>query len=240
MRPRSAARALTLLALAGAAASIAVVTPSAAADSTVCHDAALPRQRTEVNADMTVPQFDPALGTLLEVSVPNQAIHLDTDAVFENTAASASLFSENMNYQVALTSPGGLASPSALSGTIQRVPSQTLAAFDGTLDFAGPSAVAQPTTVRNDAAAPVSATDAPTLAAFTGGGTMPFHVATAISEVFTGGGGNVQFVINTFMAANVTVCYRYAPPVQVAGEAVQQSPVPTPAVPVRAVPRTTG
>lgn len=238
MRPGPFARASMLLAVAGASIAMIVTAPSAhAAESTLCHDAGLPRQRTEVNADLSVPQFDPALGTLLEVSVPNQAIHLDTDAMFENTAASAVVFSENMTYQVVLTSPGGLASPAPLGDSIPRVASQSLTAFDGTLDFLGTSAVAQPSTTRDDVASPVSATDAPTLAAFTGAGAMPFHVASSISEAFTGGGGNVQFIINTFIAANVTVCYRYLEPVEVAGETVERAPV---AVPVRAAPRTAG
>lgn len=186
--------------------------PAGAADQTLCHDAALARGRTEIDADMVVPRFDPALGTLLEVSVPTQSVHLDTDSKFENTAASSVVFAEQMTYQATFASPAGLASPPTVSGTIQRVPSQTLAAFDGTLDFAGVSAVTQPSTTRDADAAPVSSTDPATLATFTGSGTMAFHVATVIGEAFTGGGGNVQAEINTFGAADVQVCYRYAPP----------------------------
>ncbi len=51
------------------------------------------------------------------------------------------------------------------------------------------------------------------LGAFTGSGSLPFHVATAIGETFMGGGGNVEAQIHTFAAASVRVCYRYAPPV---------------------------
>ena len=184
-----------------------------ATEVTECHDAGLPRQRTEVDADMTVPRFDPALGTLLEVSVPAQSVHLDTDARFENTAQTAVSFEEHMNYQVNFASPGGLASPAPLVGTIERVPMQTLAAFDNTLDFAGASAVAQPSTDRDAAATPVASTDPGVLVSFTGPGTLAFHVATAIGETFMGGGGNVEAQIHTFASASVRVCYRYAPPV---------------------------
>jgi hypothetical protein len=213
-------------------------TGHAATEATVCHDSALPRQRTEVDAEMSVPQFDPALGTLLEVSVPLQAMHLDTDSKFENTAQTAVQFAAQMTYQATFTSPAGLASPPALTGTMQRVPSQTLAAFDGTLDYAGPSAVTQPSTAQDAAATAVASTDPATLTAFTGTGTMPFHVATEISETFMGGGGNVAFEINTFMAANVRVCYEYA-----VAELVSSPPPPgdaPPATTVVAVPRTTG
>ena len=182
MRRCSSTRALSVMLAVSAVAAFVGFAPAghAATEVTACHDAALARQRTEVNADMTVPRFDPALGTLLEVSVPNQAMHLDTDAMFENTAQTAVTFAEQMTYQVAFTSPAGLASPAAITGAIDRVPSQTLAAFDGTLDYTGASAVVQPSTARDATAAAVSATDPATLAAFTGGWTL--ETATAVCD----------------------------------------------------------
>ncbi len=180
-------------------------------ESTVCHDGSLARQRTEIDADVTVPGFDPSLGTLLEVQVPNQSVHLDTDARFENTAQTAVQFAADMTYAVTFTSPGGLPSPAPINGSIPRVPSTMLAAFDGTLDYAGPSAVTQPSTSRDEAAGAVTSSDPGVLAAFTGGA-VAFHVTTSIGEQFTGGGGNVEAQINTFASATVRVCYRYAPP----------------------------
>lgn len=181
------------------------------AEATICHDGSLPRQRTEISADITVPGFDPTLGTLLEVQVPSAAVHLDTDARFENTAQTAVSFEADMTYSVTFTSPGGLPSPAPIDGTLERVPAQTLAAFDGTLDFMGPSAVTQPPTSRSESTGPESSTEPGVLAAFTGG-SVAFHVASTIGEVFSGGGGNVEAVINTFASAAVQVCYRYAPP----------------------------
>ena len=238
MRQHLHPRALTLAILIAAVVVAATLTaaPAGAAEATVCHDAALARQRTEISADLTVPQFDPTLGQLLEVQVPTQAVHLDTDAVFENTAQSATVFSATMTYDVTFASPGGLASPPAITGSVPRIVSQGLTAFDGTLDFLGTSAVTQPSTARDESAASVSATDAPTLAAFTGAGAMPFHVQTEIGETFSGGGGNVQFQINTFVSATVQVCYRYRTP-DVGGETITRPP---PAAPVVATPRTAG
>jgi hypothetical protein len=201
------------------------------AEVTQCHDGSLPRQRTEIDADIDVAGFDAALGTLLEVQVPTQSIHLDTDAVFENTAQSAVVFEEHMSYQVTFASPGGLASPPPIAGTIERVPSQTLAAFDGTLDFHGPSAVAQPSATRDAAADPVSSTDPAVLAAFTAG-SVAFRVASSIGETFVGGGGNMEARINTFAAASVRVCYRYAPPLP-PPTAPTTTPTTRPTVPVR-------
>jgi LPXTG-motif cell wall-anchored protein len=159
-------------------------------------------------------------------------VHLDTDAVFESIAASAVTFSEHMDYQLTLTSPAGMASPPPITGTIERVPTQTLTAFDGTLDFLGTSAVTQPSTTRDETASGVTSADAPVLTAFTGAGTVPFHLATSISETFMGGGGNVQAQINTFVSAGVHVCYRYAPPPpEVLPESTPEPPAAPPAAP---------
>ena len=157
--------------------------PAAAADQTVCHDASLSHQRTEVDTDVALPRFDPGLGTLLAVSVPTQSVHLDTDARFQNTAQSSVVFSEDMQYSFALTSPGGLASPPPLTGMIQRIPPTTLAPFSGTLDYQGPSSVTEPSTARDASAAPVTSSDPGVLAAFTGPGTVPFHVKSMIGEI---------------------------------------------------------
>ncbi len=216
--------------------------PAAAAEQTVCHDASLSHQRTEVDTDVVLPRFDPGLGTLLSVSVPTQSVHLDTDARFQNTAQSSVLFSEDMHYTFALTSPGGLPSPAPLTGTIPRIPPTTLAPFSGTLDYQGPSSVTEPPTARDASAAPVTSSDPGVLAAFTGPGTVAFHVKSTISELFNGGGGNVAFEIHTFVAGAVQVCYRYAT-VEVSGTPPALAPPPPPAVgpsPVVVVPVLTG
>lgn len=216
---RAVATALAALAATLIVAGALVVGPAQAGaapgDVTACHDAGISRQRTEIDADAVVPQFDSALGTLLEVGVPTQSVHLDTDSAFENVAATPVTFAEEMTHSVVFSSPAGLPSPAPVSGALARVPTQVLAAFDGTLDYVGASAVVQPTVGLDDSAAPVASTDPSVLAAFTGSGTMPFHVATSISETFTGGGGNVQAAINTYAAASVQVCYRYQPVVVV-------------------------
>jgi hypothetical protein len=214
--------------------------PASAAEQTVCHDAALSHQRTEVNTDVVLPRFDPSLGVLLAVSVPTQSIHLDTDARFQNTAQSSVVFSEDMHYTFTLTSPNGLPSPAPLAGMIQRIPATTLAPFSGTLDYQGPSSVTEPSTSRDAAAASVTSGDPAVLSAFTGAGTVPFHVQSAIGEVFNGGGGNVEFQINTFVAGAVQVCYRYAT-VEVSGvpPAVASPPAFAPP-PVVVAPQLTG
>jgi len=238
-RGLAALASVLLLTGAGAAAG----RPGAAAatpDQTVCHDASLPQQRTEVDTDLTLPQFDPTLGTLLAVSVPSQTAHLATDAEFQNVAQSSVVFSEDMQYTLTFTSPDGLASPPPLVGMIQRIPSTTLAPFSGTQNFQGPSSVSEPSTTRDTSAAPVSSSDPGVLSAFTGSGTVAFHVQSAIAEVFNGGGGNVAFLINTYVAATTEVCYTYQPPEVLASPPVTASPPPAPATPQVAPPQFTG
>jgi hypothetical protein len=227
------------------AAAVSATTPLAAlprlagaATQTACASGTLARQRTEVDTDIAVARFDPSLGTLLSVSVPTQTVHLDTDAKFQNTAASPVVFSEDMRYRFTLTSPAGLPSPPALTGMIERIPTTTLAPFSGTLNFMGPSAVTEPSTGRDAAASAVSSTDPAVLAAFTGSGSLGFHVQSAIAEVFNGGGGNVQFQINTFVSGAVEVCYTYGAP-QVSAAPTVAAPSAAPA-PVVATPLLTG
>jgi len=210
--------------------------PAGAADQTVCHTASLPQQRTEVNADVTVPQFDPALGTLTSVTVSNQAAHLVTDAEFQNVAQTSVVFSETMQYTLTFTSPAGLASPPALTGSIQRIPPTTLAPFSGTQNFQGADSVSEPTTTRDATATPETSNDPGVLAAFTGTGSVAFHVQSMIGEVFNGGGGNVVAQINTFVAATTEVCYTYTPTEVLASPPVTAPPAP----PAVAAPQFTG
>ena len=230
------------LAIAATLAATATVTgpaqPAGAATQTVCQTGTLARQRTEVNTDISVPRFDPSLGTLIGVSVPSQTAHLDTDAKFQNTAASSVVFSEDMHYTFTLTSPAGLPSPPTLTGMIERIPTTTLAPFSGTLDYMGPSAVTEPSTARDAAASPLSSSDPTVLAAFTGPGSLGFHVQSAIAEVFNGGGGNVQAEINTFVSGTVQVCYTYGVP-EVSAVPAVTAPSAAPA-PVVATPLLTG
>ena len=192
------------------AAGLSVGTSSAgAAQLTTCSDGSLARQRTEVDSDIPVQQFDASLGTLQSVTVSDQTVHLDTDSEFENKTPTPQTFAARMQYDATFTNPAGLTAPAVLSGTIQRVPSQVFPAFDGVLDFLGPSSFVQPTTAKDSSSPTATSTDPTVLAAFTGTGTVPFHLTTQISEIFTGAGGNSASITNTFASATVKVCYQY-------------------------------
>ena len=96
------------------------------------------------------------------------------------------------------------------AGTIQRVPSQTLAAFDGTLDYLGAERRHPAVDVarRGDGRGVEHRSRRPR--GVHAAAPSRFHVATTIGETFSGGGGNVEAQINTFASASVRVCYRYA------------------------------
>ncbi len=180
---------------------------------TACVTAAIPLQPTEIDSDLTVAKFDSSLGTLLEVTVPSRIIHLDTHAAFENTAQTPVVFAATMNYQAIFTAPAALGASNTIVGSVARVPSQTLSAFDGTMDFSGASSVSQTPTAWDVTAAPFASTEVSVLEEFSGAGSVAFGMATVIGETFTGGGGNVQASITTSASAAVEVCYRFAPPV---------------------------
>jgi hypothetical protein len=203
-----------------------------AADLTVCRSGSLPHQRTDVDADIPVAQFDPALGTLNAVSVATQTAHLDTDGRFENTAATPERFNAQMQYTITFTNHVGLPAPSPITGTIQRVSPVALATYDGAADFQGPDSVSEPSTTHDAAAVPMTSSDPVVLAALTGSGTVSFHVLSAIAEITNGGGGNIATQIDTFVAAEVQVCFTYSRPT--VATTTPTVPTTTPTVPTTA------
>ncbi len=183
------------------------------AQESSCATVSAPLQPTEIDTDLLVQKFDPRQGTLLEVTVPTRMIHLDTHAAFENTAQTPVVFAETMNYQAIFTPPSSLGAPKIISGSVARVPSQTISAFDGTMDFSGNSSVSQAPVAWDVAGGAMASSDPSILTEFSGSGSVAFRVTTAIGETFTGGGGNVQASITTAASGSVEVCYRFAPPI---------------------------
>ena len=218
------------LVLAGGAASAATPVPP---EQTICFDGALARTRTEIDADISVPQFDASLGTLLGVAVTGPSMHLDTDAVFESTAGSAIISPRTWTTRCRSPAPAAWRRPrpswAASSASPPRRSPRSTARWTSSARVRSRSRRPPATRPRRV----VTTADAPVLSAFTGAGTMPFHLTTVISETFMGGGGNVQAQINTFASAAVQVCYRYAPPppTEVLPDAVEPPAAPSPAAP---------
>ncbi len=190
----------------GAAVLLACMATTSKAE-VICHDGGVGATQTNWTRFVNVPLFDPSLGTLTQVSWTfgsgaawfPQAENLDNlpATVTLNLAASLTLFDPNGN-PIANTIPTG--------NTTLNLP-----AFDGTLDFAGPSGYNQTAGITGGSSIPPGSSVSPSfLAMFTGVGTANLMV-TATGTSFASGGTNVSTNFPTFVQANVQICYTFIP-----------------------------
>lgn len=176
---------------------------------TQCHNASIPLSSTPLNGSMTFPKFDPALGTLTSISFSLTG-GAQGSAASENLSPSAPS-SLTMNFAASLT----LQRPD-LSTIVVALPlatfNDTLAPFDGTIDFGGPSGVFHggiSATNTNSAVSPPPITD---IALFTGlpnnPGTITLPVLGAAASTAQGNGNEI-FQFLTQVSASCQVCYTY-------------------------------
>lgn len=214
------------------AASAAVA--SAQVVQTQCHSASIPISQTPLNGSMTFPKFDPALGTLTQI----------TFSLTGNAQGSAA--AENLS----TTAPSALTMNFAASLTLQRPDTSTivvalplatfndtLAPFDGTIDFGGPSGVFHggiSATNTNGAVSPPPVSD---LALFTGLPNAPGTISlpvVGLAASSANGNGNEIFQFMTQVSADCQVCYTYTvntpPDFQCVGNANASVGVPFSAV----------
>ena len=93
--------------------------------------------------------------------------------------------------------------PSLQAGSFDAAP------FDGVADYAGPSGHDFGANTATDNTS-IAINDAPTLASYTGGGSVTFN-ASVIATSRTTGGGNVQNRITTVAGGQLAVVFRYTP-----------------------------
>lgn len=203
----SAPRALTRLATLCAVAALAV---SARAQLQQCHTVSIPLQTTNWSNGITLPKFDYAVGTLDFIEIQFEA-RAEGSANIENPSPAAINSSLVFAAQLTLTGPGG-----AVLGTLSPSTSfaDSLAAFDGTIDFDGPSGESHPGIVATSSSLLTIDHGDPVLDLFTGAPgsgetvTLPLE-ALGISTATGPGPLIVQF--NQSASATVTVCYYYDP-----------------------------
>jgi hypothetical protein len=175
--------------------------------NTITHSASIALQDTNWRDSVTIPKFDPVLGTLTKVIYRLDG-HVEGDARGESLDALPADVSMNLSASISLRRPD-------LSIIVQVLPivNETFRAssFDGTIDFAGTSGRAFLGLV-NDASdtassPPLLLSD---LALFTGVGTitLPVH-ADGMSR--GSGAGNLITRFGTRASARVTVQYEYQP-----------------------------
>lgn len=173
---------------------------SSARADTVSYFAAVPTTRTNFTTPLTLPGFDPTLGTLTGVQLTLTATVLG-DASFESLDASPAAVNVNLSSSVTATAPNALSVTTIpLANT-----NVTVAGYDGTLDFGGASGrtFGDLTNTATNSNATTSG-----LASYIGAATIPVTV-TAIGSSTASGPGNLASLFRTDANARVGVTYTY-------------------------------
>jgi protocatechuate 3,4-dioxygenase beta subunit len=176
------------------------------APATITKTITLPDTATNWNQSFTLPQFDPSLGTLTGVEILNQD-PITSDIKVENTANSAGTITATISGTLTLTGPG-LTGPGLVTN-LGANESIFLQAYDGTLDFKGPSGNDFGNKVVNGSGTTLL-TDPTSLALYTGTGTVSFS-EEADASATAAGPGNLVVMVQTTAAAQISVIYHYTP-----------------------------
>ena len=178
---------------------------SVAAADVVSYDATFSSKKTNWSDSMTLPLFDPALGTLNKVSWTLWG-EVSGTARFESEDSGPADITMKLSATLTLFGPDA----SVLQITIpffQLV--ETVSAYDGITDFGGTSGRTYTNLVANKSedGETIAAQD---LAQFTGVGNLVLPL-TAEGSSTASGAGNIISAFSTFAAAHATVNYEYTP-----------------------------
>jgi len=183
---------------------------SAAAQQTVCYTDSIPLQPTNWSLSVSVPKFDPSLGTLnlVDVCITGQ---ITGSYGVESLDAGPSWAMMQLSAAVELRRPD--ASPIAQAMPASPMVTYPLTPFDGTLDFGGTSGASQSgisvlTTAQIDLTSPAD------LALFTGAPGAPGSIVLPVSAMGTStamGGGHLITYFQSQAAGIVSICYDYTP-----------------------------
>jgi hypothetical protein len=172
---------------------------------TLSYHLSFPTKATQWSANETLPQFDPSLGTLTSVDIQANT-SITTFVRVENLDSAPELIHMTVSGSVSLAGP----SFAPLSTPFSDDQSFSAAAFDGTIDFNGPSGktFAPQTSTGTLNRTLTSAAD---LAPYIGTGSVTFTGAAQSADSHTGS-GNLVLAVNTVAGAdNVNVVYHYTP-----------------------------
>ncbi|HEV3445603.1 MAG TPA: SdrD B-like domain-containing protein [Gemmataceae bacterium] len=171
---------------------------------TLTRTASIPSTATDWSNVLSVPQFDPSLGTLLSVDIINAGIFASQIKV-ESLDSALSTITATDSGTLTLTGLGF----SAVVTNSSTSKSFNASAFDGVIDFAGTSGHdfgLQSANGSNSA----SVTNASSLSAYIGTGSISF-IETAHATSSASGNGNLITQINSNASAQLSVVYHYIP-----------------------------
>ena len=163
---------------------------------TVSYHSSVPLQLTDYSKSLTLPKFDPALGTLTHVGL-QLAAGGENDGTVTNNGLSPRSFSLSESIDVSLEQGSSvLLTPNLFSTqTFTNLPGGGVGQY-------GPFSPISSTSV--------DLTSGAVFDSFASGpGTVPLTVATNTTQTTTGNGGNIASVLNTSAGAIATVTYTY-------------------------------
>lgn len=166
----------------------------------------VPMTKTNWTDSVTIPLFDPSLGNLLSVEFVLGG-SVDGSVMFESLDAAQQDVTTEVKAEITLQRPD--LSPIVVATPVASA-TNTVDAFDGTIDFGGGSGRTLPSimnSVVESATAPPPASD---LALFTGVGNIVLPVS-AVGSSSAGSAANLLVVFGTKASADVRVRYTYAP-----------------------------
>jgi hypothetical protein len=181
------------------------ISAATAHGATVTYSASVALQSTDWSATLTIPQFDPALGTLTSVTVEvrDSLVH---KVEFENQSpSSTSRFRDSVYVTVDVLRPASTSLVTAISKIYQ---TSLVGTYDGTLDYAGTSGITVDGLV-NYTINSSTTTASSDLALFTGTGTIGLPCQAVAYFLFSYNGGNASYRLTTQAQALVLVTYTY-------------------------------
>lgn len=174
---------------------------------TVSYTDTIPLTATDWDQQLSLPRFDPAFGILTEIEFLLTG-KVNGTAKIENLDAAAALVIAESNATVQLQRPDGtfitMATPIGSR-------SAQLAAFDGTIDFAGASGTIISGIDGIDISERTVLTMPTDLVAFTGADVIALQVNTTGASTASGA-GNLGLSFSTMVSAAITVTYHFAQP----------------------------
>lgn len=182
--------------------------PSAQAAS-ISYSQAIPLMTTNWTQDVTVPKFDPALGTLQRVILELEGT-VQGMARFESLDPTATKVTTNFKANIRLRRPD-------LTDLVIALPkaqmSEEVSPYDGLVDFGGPSGRTYPNLLATQFESTIL--DAPLAPMdellFVGAGQDVTLNVRAVGASTGSGSGNLLLLFNTSAEASVTVTYEYIP-----------------------------
>lgn len=187
---------------------IALAGHAVAGTATVTYSDSVPLTSTDWTHRVALTKFDPALGTLISITLTLDG-RIEGQVSVESLDTGPTTITTQFRANITLQRPDN----SPLAVVIPQVNNtQDLAPFDGTINFSGPSGITYPNLQQSASQSVTSPPPASDLVLFTGPGTITLPVTAIGTSVVTGSGNIVsQFV--TKAAATVTVTYLYNPPI---------------------------